>query len=62
MSSLFSMQQQQQQQQMAMNPMGGPGGVQSSAAIMKNLANDLFIARQESCFDHVEERVIKLYT
>ena len=62
MASLLSMQQQQQQQQMAMSPMGGPGGVQSSAAVMKNLANDLFITRKESCFDHVEERGIKLYS
>ncbi|SCU86791.1 LAFA_0E03070g1_1 [Lachancea sp. 'fantastica'] len=46
----------QQQQQIQAVP-GGP----APDVMMKGLANDLTIAQHESCFDSIEERVLKLY-
>lgn len=46
----------QQQQQMETMP-GGP----TPDVVMKNMANDITIAQHESCFDNIEERILKLY-
>ncbi|SCU86014.1 LAME_0D04104g1_1 [Lachancea meyersii CBS 8951] len=46
----------QHQQQLESVP-GGP----SPDVMMKGLANDITIAQHESCFDSIEERVLKLY-
>ncbi|SCV00102.1 LAMI_0G02894g1_1 [Lachancea mirantina] len=47
---------QQQQQQLESMP-----GAPAADGVMKNLANDLAIAQHESCFDKIEQRVLKLY-
>ncbi|CCH58646.1 hypothetical protein TBLA_0A08560 [Henningerozyma blattae CBS 6284] len=47
----------------AQNPMGGmmgPGQPQPEA-VMKGLSNDLIMTRHESCFEHIEERILKKY-
>ncbi|SCU99293.1 LADA_0H18800g1_1 [Lachancea dasiensis] len=46
----------QQQQQLNSMP-GGP----SPEALTKGLSNDITIFQHESCFDSIEERVLKLY-
>ncbi|AGO11054.1 AaceriAFR429Cp [[Ashbya] aceris (nom. inval.)] len=38
-----------------------PGGP-TPEALMKNYANDLTIAQYESCFDGIEDRVLRMYT
>lgn len=43
------------------NSMGGMPGEPKPEAVMKNLANDLTIAPQESCFDGIEQRVLGKY-
>lgn len=50
----FGLQQQQES-------FGGPGAPQPEV-IMKSLANDLTIAKHESCFENIEKRVLKLYS
>ncbi|EDO19643.1 hypothetical protein Kpol_1018p183 [Vanderwaltozyma polyspora DSM 70294] len=49
-----------QQQQQQIDPIGGPGQPQPEA-LMKSLANDITIAQHQSCFDKIEERILKKY-
>ncbi|CEP63151.1 ER membrane complex subunit EMC3 LALA0_S07e03554g [Lachancea lanzarotensis] len=46
-----------QQQQQIQSVVGGP----APDVMMKGLSNDLTIAQHESCFDAIEERVLRLY-
>lgn len=48
-------------QQQPAQTMDGPGAPQPDV-VMKGLANDLTIAQHESCFDNVENRVLKMYS